>query len=139
PFTVKVAASPDASQATLLVDFQSAKSANIQLSLTKQGTNWVGTSVVSNDVEVRDNKDEAKVRVLVLDPVARRDEKQFNLNVVIPPIAASFANGVLTITGDATDNSIVASADTSGNIIVNNGTVPIAGGPATLANTTFIK
>src|SRR3954463_1559474 len=140
PFAITVAASPDVSQATLVVEFQGSKSVGgLQLSLTKQGTNWIGSSAVPNDVAVRDNKDEAKLRVLVFDPLARRAEKQFYLNVIIPPIAASFANGILTITGDATDNTIVASADLNGNLIINNGTVPISGGPATLANTTLIK
>src|SRR3954462_8380149 len=139
PFTVTVAATADTTQATLLPDFQGTKTVSIQLSLAKQGANWVGTAVVPNEVEVRDNKDEAKVRILALNAIARRDEKQFQLNVIIPPIAATFANGILTITGDATDNTIVASADLNGNITVNNGTVPISGGPATLANTTLIK
>lgn len=140
PFAITVAASPDVSQSTLLLDFMGTKSVSgVQLSLTKQGTNWIGAGAVPYEVEVRDNKDEAKLRVLVFDPVARRAEKQLYMNVVIPPIAASFANGILTITGDATANTIIASVDLNSNIIVNNGTVPVAGGPATLANTTLIK
>ena len=56
-------------------------------------------------------------------------------------ITASFVpgTGVLTATGDGLDNAITASRDAAGNILVNGGAVPIAGGTATVANTTLIQ
>jgi Ca2+-binding RTX toxin-like protein len=52
---------------------------------------------------------------------------------------ASFSSGVLTAFGDAGNNSIVMRRDGTGRILVNNGAVPITGGTATIANTSFIQ
>ena len=52
-----------------------------------------------------------------------------------PGISALFAHGVLTVVGDATDNTITLSRDAAGTILVNGGAVPIRGGVATVANT----
>ncbi len=46
---------------------------------------------------------------------------------------------MLTIVGDALDNTIVVSRDAAGNLRINNGTIFISGGVATVANTTVIK
>ena len=56
-------------------------------------------------------------------------------------ITASFSpsSGFLSIFGDATSNSIKASRDAAGNILVNGGAVPILGGRATVANTVKIQ
>jgi hypothetical protein len=54
-------------------------------------------------------------------------------------ITSSFSSGTLSIFGDALDNPIAVSRDAAGNIFVNNGTVPITGGPATVANTSLIQ
>ena len=56
-------------------------------------------------------------------------------------ISSNFSpsTGVLTTTGDGLDNEITASRDAAGNILVNGGAVPIAGGTATVANTTLIQ
>jgi hypothetical protein len=56
-------------------------------------------------------------------------------------ITASFdaATSVVTVTGDAADNSIVIRRDPAGTILVNNGSVPVTGGIATLANTALIR
>jgi streptogramin lyase len=54
-------------------------------------------------------------------------------------ITASFSNGVLTIIGDAQDNTIVISRNAAGTILVNNGAIAIQGGPATVANTSSIQ
>jgi Ca2+-binding RTX toxin-like protein len=51
-------------------------------------------------------------------------------------VTASFANGVLTVRGDAQPNNIVISRNAAGTIRVNGGAVPVSGGPATVANTT---
>src|SRR5262245_47802270 len=57
----------------------------------------------------------------------------------LPAITASFQNGVLTVLGDSIDNTIVVGRDAAGNILVNNGDVPIAGDTAaTVANTSLI-
>ncbi|MGC2316996.1 MAG: calcium-binding protein [Bradyrhizobium sp.] len=54
---------------------------------------------------------------------------------------ASFSTGagLLSVFGDSLDNSIVASRDAAGNILVNGGAVPIAGGQPTVANTGTIQ
>jgi len=52
---------------------------------------------------------------------------------------ATFANGVLTVTGDAANNSIVISRNAAGRILVNNGAVAVVGGTPTVANTALIR
>ena len=54
-------------------------------------------------------------------------------------ITATFANGVLTETGDALDNTITTSRAAAGTILVNGGAVTVQGGAATVANTTLIQ
>src|SRR5262249_52278500 len=51
----------------------------------------------------------------------------------------SAATGVLTVTGDGQDNTIVVSRDAAGTILVNNGTITVQAGTATVANTTLIQ
>ena len=60
---------------------------------------------------------------------------------VVPAITASFAAkaGILSVFGDAHDNSITVSRDAAGNILVNGGSVAIRGGAATVANTSLIQ
>jgi hypothetical protein len=60
---------------------------------------------------------------------------------LMPAVTATFANGVLTVTGDQLDNSIAVSRDAAGMLLVNGDgvVVPIQGGPATDANTTVIQ
>jgi Ca2+-binding RTX toxin-like protein len=53
--------------------------------------------------------------------------------------SAFFALGVLTVVGDAQNNTIVISRDAAGKILVNNGAVQIAGGTPTVANTRSIS
>jgi Dockerin type I domain len=59
---------------------------------------------------------------------------------VMPAVTATFsaAGAILRVVGDALDNSVVVSRDAAGTILVNNGDVPIQGGPATVANTHMI-
>jgi Ca2+-binding RTX toxin-like protein len=52
---------------------------------------------------------------------------------------ATFANGVLTVTGDAADNSITVSRNPAGTILVNNGAVTVVGGTPTVANTALTR
>jgi len=58
-----------------------------------------------------------------------------------PVITASFnpLTGILTITGDDLDNSLVVSRNAAGALLVNGGAVVISGGTPTVANTTLIR
>jgi Ca2+-binding RTX toxin-like protein len=59
---------------------------------------------------------------------------------VLPAVTASFlpGPGILTILGDAADNTITISRDPAGKILINGGAVPVQGGTATVANTAQI-
>ena len=52
---------------------------------------------------------------------------------------ATFSSGVLTVSGDGADNSIVIRRDAAGRILVNNGAIPVSGGTPTVANTALIR
>ena len=52
---------------------------------------------------------------------------------------ATFTNGVLTVFGDSGANTLTISRDAAGNILVNNGAVPISGATPTVANTALIQ
>ncbi len=56
-------------------------------------------------------------------------------------VTASFSPGagVLSVIGDAQDNTIVVSRNAAGQLLVNGGAVTIQGGAATVANTTLIQ
>src|SRR5436190_710978 len=82
-------------QASLLLDFAGTKSLGLEILLSKQGTNWVGSGWIPNEVEVRDHKDEGKARFLAVNIVGKRSEKHDSFDVVIPPISAVFAGGIL--------------------------------------------
>jgi Ca2+-binding RTX toxin-like protein len=51
---------------------------------------------------------------------------------------AFFAGGVLTVNGDAADNTLTVSRNAAGTLLVNGGAVPVAGGTPTVANTSRI-
>jgi Ca2+-binding RTX toxin-like protein len=53
--------------------------------------------------------------------------------------AFSPASGLLTVFGDAADNSITISRTAGGNILVNNGAIAISGGTPTVGNTTRVR
>ncbi len=55
-----------------------------------------------------------------------------------PAVTATFNLGVLVVSGDASDNTIVVSRDAAGSILVNGGAVPISGTTSTVANTTAL-
>jgi Ca2+-binding RTX toxin-like protein len=61
--------------------------------------------------------------------------------LAMPSITASFISqvGLLAVFGDAHDNTIVASRDAAGSILVNGGAVRVAGGTPTVANTRLIE
>jgi Ca2+-binding RTX toxin-like protein len=52
---------------------------------------------------------------------------------------ATFLSGILAVLGDSQGNTIAASRDAAGRILINNGAVPIDGGTATVANTDLIE
>ena len=52
---------------------------------------------------------------------------------------ATFSNGVLSVSGDSADNSIVISRDAAGRILVNGGAIVVVGGTPTVANTSLIR
>jgi Ca2+-binding RTX toxin-like protein len=45
----------------------------------------------------------------------------------------------LTVTGDAANNTIAIDRDATGTLLVNNGAIPIQGGPATVTNTLLVE
>jgi Ca2+-binding RTX toxin-like protein len=55
-------------------------------------------------------------------------------------ITAKFSagSGLLSVTGDNIDNTIIASRDAAGNLLINNGAVSVVGGSPTVANTVEI-
>jgi Ca2+-binding RTX toxin-like protein len=52
---------------------------------------------------------------------------------------ATFGAGVLSVTGDSADNSIVITRDATGRILVNGGAIAVVGGTPTVANTSLIQ
>ena len=60
---------------------------------------------------------------------------------ILPAVTATFTPGagILTVLGDAGNNTIVVSRDAAGRILVNGGAVAIRGGTATVANTRLIQ
>ena len=62
-------------------------------------------------------------------------------NRVMMAVTASFsaAQEVLTVTGDAQDNSIAIAFNAAGSIVVNGGAVPVQGGTPTATNTRLIQ
>ena len=65
------------------------------------------------------------------------------LLITAPPASAAttatFTNGVLSVSGDSLDNTITISRDAAGQLLVNSGVVPVAGGVPTFANTAQIQ
>ncbi|MDB5310271.1 MAG: cya, partial [Gemmataceae bacterium] len=57
----------------------------------------------------------------------------------VPAVLANFSAGVLSVFGDNLDNTITVSRNAAGNILVNGGAVAVAGGTATVANTSLIQ
>jgi Ca2+-binding RTX toxin-like protein len=68
--------------------------------------------------------------VPTLEPLADR---------LVPAVTATFNGGLLTVAASGLDDTIVVGRDAAGNILVNNGDVPISGDTAaTVANTKLI-
>src|SRR5262249_47480066 len=60
---------------------------------------------------------------------------------IVPAVTASFlpTAGILSVFGDAQDNTITISRNAAGQILVNGGAVAVTGGTATVANTALIQ
>src|SRR5262245_21287670 len=128
-FTITVTASQDTTFAAATVDFRKADQALLQVPLTKQGAVWTGTAVVSPDLDPKNpQKADARVTAVVLDASLRADEATIKVDVNPPTISAVFANGILTVTGDDQDNTLIVSRDVAGSILINNCSIPITGG-----------
>ena len=54
-------------------------------------------------------------------------------------VSSTFSNGVLTVNGDALNNTITISRDAAGTILVNGGAVAVVGGTPTVANTSLVQ
>src|SRR5688572_5551149 len=61
--------------------------------------------------------------------------------VPVTAVTASFdaASGILTITGNDLDNTLVVSRNAAGALLVNGGAVSVTGGTPSVANTTLIQ
>ena len=79
------------------------------------------------------------VKVSLFDAFSRRIESVVQVGVNIVSVSAVFAEGVLTVTGDQHNNTLVVSRDAAGTLLVNGGAVPVTGGVPTIANTTLIR
>src|SRR5262249_48593864 len=80
--------------------------------------------------------------ITVTQPITGQNQGFFRLKrLSLGPISAVFnpTTGVLTINGTDVADTIVVSRNAAGSILVNNGTVSISGGTATVANTSLIQ
>ncbi|HEX4265394.1 MAG TPA: hypothetical protein VH597_13740 [Verrucomicrobiae bacterium] len=157
-FTVAIPASKDFTQAVATVDFNPGPS--LVIPLTRQGAVFSGTGSVPADISSghddrggysfnynngrdcsfgHDDKAEADIKIVLSGPGHRRDEEETQVRIETPKISAVFSGGVLTVTGDAHDNTLIVGRDVAGTLLVNGGAVKITGGPATITNTTLVK
>ena len=139
-FTIAVTASPDVAQATAIVSFRPGEPRLLEIPLTHQGLIWTGSGLVPSDLSHQlPVQAGAMVRVILLDAGHHRAERVVHLGVNIESISAAFTGGILTITGDDLDNTITASRDAAGTILVNGGAVPVTGDVPTIVNTSLIQ
>jgi Ca2+-binding RTX toxin-like protein len=157
-FTIAVPVPKDFTQAVATVDFNPGPS--LVIPLTRQGAVFTGTGSVPADLSSNhddrdghssnhddkndcsfnhDDKAEAEIKVVLSGPAHRHDEEETHVRIEIPKISAVFSGGILTVTGDAHDNTLIVSRDVAGTLLVNGGAVKITGGSATVTNTTLIK
>src|SRR4051794_29745552 len=73
-----------------------------------------------------------QVELMGLEPLDRR---------ILPAVTATFsaAQHVLTVIGDAQNNTITVSRNAAGTILVNGGAIHVKGGKATVGNTSLIQ
>ena len=140
PFTLSVAASADVTQAAATVLLRSAAPQTLLVPLSKQGELWTGSGFVPSSPQRQLPFDAgALVKVLVLNNAGQRAEGVLQVGLDIISISAVLDGGVLTVTGDNHNNTLIVSRDAAGNILVNGGAVPVTGGTPTVANTTLIR
>jgi Ca2+-binding RTX toxin-like protein len=139
PFTISVSASSNVTFVAAEVDFQSGPPQKFEIPVTKQGSIWIGSGTVPSDLRLHANVDEVKLKITAQDSAFHRDNEVVRVDVAAPTISAVFTNGVLTVTGDNQDNTLIASRDAAGNILINGGAIPITGGVPTVTNTTLIR
>jgi len=137
-FTIAITTSPDVTEASATVDVQPGNFASQALSLTNQGSNWIGVGTVPAEIKSSD-KTEAKIKVILFDADRHRTEQMLRVDVSPAVVFAVFATGILTVTGDDQDNTLTVSRDVAGNLLVNGGTLPVQGGTPTMANTSLIR
>lgn len=137
-FTISVTASPDVTEASATLDFQPGNFPSQAISLTNQGSSWVGVGTVPPELKSSD-KTEAKIKVTLFDADQHRTEQMIRVDVTPAVVFAVFANGILTVTGDDQDNTLTVSRDVAGSLLVNGGAVPVQGGTATVGNTSLIR
>ena len=138
--TISVTTSPGITAGAALVDFHSPQTAPLQIALTNQANVWSGSAVVPTDLARQlPTIAGALVRVAFFDAAGRRVVGALPVGVNIEVITAVFDGGVLTVTGDNNDNTIVLSRDAAGTISVNGGVVAVTGSSATVANTSQIQ
>lgn len=139
-FTIAVTASPDVTRATATVFFRPGEPRLLQIPLTKQGLIWTGSGLVPADLRLQlPPSAGAMVKVILFDAARHLAEGVVHLGVKIESISAVFAGDILTITGDDQDNTLIASRDAAGTILVNGGAVPVTGGVPTITNTSLIQ
>jgi Ca2+-binding RTX toxin-like protein len=139
-FTITVAASQDVTQGLATIDLRPGQFPSVQVTLSPQGAVWTGTGLIPPDFHANNPAQaEAKIKVVLIDAAFRRVEQVVRVPVNAPSIFAVFAGGILTVTGDDQDNTLVVSRDAAGTILVNDGTVAVGGGIPTVANTTLIR
>ena len=137
-FTIAVTAAADVTQAVATVEFHPGQINPLEIPLRNQGSLWTGSALVPSDF-THPAKAEAEITVLAFKANGHRQKKDLHVDVVVPIITAVFSNGVLTVTGDDHDNTLIVSRDLAGDILVNGGTVPVIGGVPTVDNTTLIR
>jgi Ca2+-binding RTX toxin-like protein len=140
-FIIAVTTSPDVTQAIATVDFRPGTQ-QVQIVLSKVGAAWTGSGVVPSELPLLlPGNAGAMAQVAAFDSAGRRSEAVVQLGVTAPTISAVFANGILTVTGDEKDNTIVVGSDTTGKIVavVDGATLPISGGVPTTNNTLLIR
>jgi Ca2+-binding RTX toxin-like protein len=133
--TITVTASADAVQGVANIDFRPNANRLIRVTLIKQGAVWQGTTLVPADIILPPGS-QATITAVMYDATRHLSQASVKAGVASGP--AVFAGGILTVIGTAGDDTIVIS-QSSGQILVNNGAIPITGGIPTVANTTLVK
>jgi len=139
-FTIAVEASPDVTRALATFTFRPGQSGALEVPLTLQGAIWTGSGLVPADLRRQlPGGVGATAQVVLFNATGQRVVKVIQLAVKVESITAVFDGGILTVTGDDQDNSIVVSRDLAGTLLVNGGLVPVTGGVATADNTSLIR